>query len=173
MPLEKDIYVPPATLNFIKENTGLIRAVQFNKLFVDALNQLSLKSYLSLIDILRNAKVDVLQYMNYIPVRFFERQNTLYTYKVPENIFSIEDSAFFLCKNLQTIELHKNLKKIAPVAFDGCTRLFQVIYKGTKEDWKKVEVSNIKNNLLFKCGIDCVDGLIEYEFTGTEWKIKE
>lgn len=169
--MKKDTTISQDTKDFIKQNAGIIRAAQFNKLFDEASDYLGVKAYYDLISIFVNAKIDVLQYMNYIPENFFT-DSDIKNYIVGENIRIIREGAFNLCTKLQTISLPKSLKEIRSYSFYMCTNLFLVKYRGTKEEWKKVKVETIGNNLLFICGIDCIDGLIEYERKNNEWVIE-
>ena len=171
--MKREEIIPQQTKSFIKENIKEINNKEFNNLFKDAIEQLNLTSYLAFVSIFNHIKPDVLSYMDYIPERFFNRRLDLINYKVEGNIILIKDGAFNGCNSLQTIILPKNLKEIETYAFFSCNHLYQVNYEGTKEEWKKIKIDIKGNKSLFRCGIDCIDGLIEYESTDTEWKIKE
>lgn len=161
--MDKNTIVPQGTKDFIKRNSGLILARQFNKLFEDAWDELNLLEYSSVISIFNNIGVDVLQYMHYIPQYFFAHSN-IKICVVKENIMVIKENAFAACTKLQTIKLPKSLKKIKNSAFSMCTHLSTINYNGTKEDWKKIKIDPAGNSVLFNSlEIKCIDGTIEIE----------
>ena len=161
--MDKNVIVPQGTKDFIKRNSGLILARQFNKLFEDAWDELNLLEYSSVISIFNNIGIDVLQYMHYIPQYFFADSN-IKTYTVTELITVIKEYAFDNCTKLQSIQLPKSLKKIKNSAFLMCTHLSTINYNGTKEDWKKIKIDLMGNSVLFNSiKINCIDDTIEIE----------
>ena len=109
--MNKNITIPQNTKDFIKRHAVLIDAMQFNRFFEDAWDELYIFEYTALISIMKNIGIDVLQYMHYIPQYFFADSN-IKTYTVTELITVIKEHAFDRCTKLQTIELPKSLKKI-------------------------------------------------------------
>ena len=105
--MDKNTTVPQNTKDFIKRHAVLIDAMQFNRFFEDAWDELSLYDYTPLISIMKNIGIDVLQYMHYIPPYFFVDSN-MKTYTVTELVTVIKEYAFARCTKLQTIELPNN-----------------------------------------------------------------
>ena len=161
--MDKNTTVPQNTKDFIKRHAVLIDAMQFNRFFEDAWDELSLYDYIPLISIMKNIGIDMLQYMHYIPPCFFVGSN-MKTYTVTELVTVIKEYAFAHCTKLQTIELPKSLKKIKNSTFFMCTHLSTINYNGTKEDWKKIKIDPRGNSALFNnIEINCTDGTIEIE----------
>lgn len=63
---------------------------------------------------------------------------------VPKGVKTIEDDAFYMCKNLETITLPKSLKRIQPNAFNKCIKL------------ASINLPNKINEILHGTFIDCV-----------------
>lgn len=161
--MNKNTIIPQNTKDFIKRHAVLIDAMQFNRFFEDAWDELYIFEYTALISIMKNIGIDVLQYMHYIPQYFFADSN-IKTYTVTELITVIKEHAFDRCTKLQTIELPKSVKKIKNSAFLMCTHLSTINYNGTKEDWKKIKIGLTGNSVLFNSiKINCIDGTIEIE----------
>lgn len=161
--MDKNTIVPQNTKDFIKRHAVLIDAMQFNRFFEDAWDELYIFEYTALISIMKNIGIDVLQYMHYIPQYFFADSN-IKTYTVTELITVIKEHAFDSCTKLQSIQLPKSLKKIKASAFRMCTHLSTINYNGTKEDWKKIKIDLAGNSVLFNSiKIKCIDGTIEIE----------
>lgn len=161
--MSKNIIIPQNTKDFIKHHAVLIDAMQFNRFFEDAWDELYIFEYMALLSIIKNIGIDVLQYMHYIPQYFFVDSN-IKTYTVTELITVIKEYAFARCTKLQTIELPKSVKKIKDSAFHMCTHLSTINYNGTKEDWKKIKIHPAGNSVLFNSiKINCIDGTIESE----------
>lgn len=82
---------------------------------------------------------------------------------IPEGVTDIGDCAFEMCRNAITVYLPSSLKKIYLGAFSGCTKLTQVSYGGTLDQWKAIRIdtfvdewSNIDNIISAK--VRCTDG---------------
>lgn len=161
--MDKNITIPQNTKDFIKYHAVLIDAMQFNRFFEDAWDELGINEYMAIVSIMKNIGIDVLQYMHYIPPYFFAGSN-MKTYTVTELVTVIKEYAFARCTKLQTIKLPKSLKKIKSLAFSMCTHLSTINYNGTKEDWKKIKIDHMGNSVLFNAlKINCTDGIIEIE----------
>ena len=59
---------------------------------------------------------------------------------IPEGVTSIGSQAFSGCSKLQSITLPQSLKRIEAEAFNNCARLSDVKYKGSKKQWKKIDI---------------------------------
>ena len=62
---------------------------------------------------------------------------------------SIESSAFSYCSSLMSVTISSSVKTIGSRAFDGCTKLDNVYYDGTIEDWCKISYSNVATNPMY------------------------
>ena len=93
-----------------------------------------------------------------IPEKICFGCSSLETINMPDGIEEIESNAFDVCPKLQDIVLPKTLVKIEENAFSG--NLKEVKFKGTKEQWKKIDI-NIAN-LFFRpfnpIIVHCIDG---------------
>ena len=76
---------------------------------------------------------------------------------------TIESGTFFKCKNLKNIKIPEKVTSIAEDAFDGCSKLTDIDYKGTKSQWKKVDIwSNVESSdVIYKAAVHCKDGIVE------------
>ena len=53
----------------------------------------------------------------------------------------IDFNAFSNCENLTKAELPKSLTYLSYVAFEGCPKLKDIYYTGSKEEWEKIKTS--------------------------------
>lgn len=91
---------------------------------------------------LMNAGIDPLQLLNYIPEGFFFSRQDLTEYKIPNNITSIENSAFDSCRHLQYLYIPKSVQFIEQNVFYGCSETMVIEYEGNEEDWKGIFISH-------------------------------
>lgn len=90
-------------------------------------------------------------------------------YKIPERVKAIHDSAFWneylkrvilpdglevivqyafaACENLEEITIPKSLRKVYLKAFYGCSAVKTVYYKGSKDEWNKINFSDFNEAL--------------------------
>ena len=61
---------------------------------------------------------------------------------IPEAVTEIKDFAFAELAHIETVTLHKSLKKIGSTVFSDCKRLKTVYYSGTEQDWADIEISS-------------------------------
>ena len=59
---------------------------------------------------------------------------------IGNNVKSIGNSAFYNCVNLTTILIPKSVTNIGGSAFSNCSNFTTVNYKGTEEEWKKIDI---------------------------------
>ncbi len=57
----------------------------------------------------------------------------------PDRLVGIGEYAFYECDELAAISLGKNIAKIGAFAFDECYNLSRVSFRGTTEEWSRVE----------------------------------
>ena len=74
---------------------------------------------------------------------FYNCQN-LQSITIPDGVTKIGNEAFCGCNKLQSITIPGSVTQIGEKAFFGCKSLTTVNYKGTQEDWEKINIG--KNN---------------------------
>lgn len=84
--------------------------------------------------------------MDYIPSWAF-LLSKIEKYEIPYGVNTIKDNAFD-GSNLKSIKIPKSIKSINFYAFNDCTSLTDVYYKGSKEDWKKIDIWRGNKSLL-------------------------
>lgn len=169
-------YISPKILHFLQNHRNLIETDQFDSLLENARSSFqNLDEYFDLINLLEEAGIDILQSTNEVPYKFFYGRD-IERIVLPNCIKKIGTSAFEYCGKLQEVSFPGGLESIKPRAFLECNHLYRVVFRGTKKQWEGVEVAQAGNHHLFRCGIDCIDGLVEYvpdPVTGWRWIIKE
>jgi hypothetical protein len=58
------------------------------------------------------------------------------------NITTIESETFYGCESLKQITIPNTVKSIGKNAFKGCDALTEITFKGTHEQWKRIDTSN-------------------------------
>ena len=81
-----------------------------------------------------------------------------------EKVNVITDYAFYYCKNLKSITIPKNIKKIESAAFRGCNNLTDVYYDGTKAEFDAIAPSGWDSFGSKNCVLHCADGDFEVEY---------
>lgn len=72
----------------------------------------------------------------------FIYQNKLRSIYIPDSVEYIGEGAFGLATNLKEVYISKNLKEVAIGAFSYSSGITDVYYRGTKEDWDKINFSD-------------------------------
>ena len=91
-------------------------------------------------------------------------------YDVPESLKeviitggeSIADGAFEGCTSLTTVTIPDTVTTLGDNVFEGCTSLEKIIFKGTIEQWKALELSSSGNDKLV---VECSDGRYKFFVT--------
>lgn len=73
----------------------------------------------------------------------------------------IDDYAFAGNTSIESVTLPVGITKIGSNAFDGCTSLTNINYKGTAAQWKNIEKEGYWNNNTGDYVINCTDGYLE------------
>ena len=68
-----------------------------------------------------------------------ERYDELTFVKISRHIEIIGDCAFFECASLYEINIPDSVKRIGEYAIYGCPKLYRIVYKGTKEQWERID----------------------------------
>ena len=81
-----------------------------------------------------------LYYMQNIPPHFFTYEITPDSFVIPSTIIELKTACFYKCSNLKELILPPNIIKIQPYSIFDCRNLEgHIYYRGTKEEWDKVE----------------------------------
>ena len=83
-----------------------------------------------------------------IPYRCFFGASELSTLDIPEGVTVIEENAFSNCAAMQTIVLPASLTKIEDGAFLDSSALKVVFFKGTEEQFDKLDIADHNDELL-------------------------
>ncbi len=83
--------------------------------------------------------------VKYIGCYAFEECTSLKTVTLPDGVITVNDCAFYLCSALTSVTIPKSVTYIGSQAFGGSPffsedcNLKDVYYKGSKEDWEKLD----------------------------------
>jgi len=66
---------------------------------------------------------------------------------MPDSVISIGDAAFDGCSSLTSVIIGNSVTSIGDAAFSYCSNLNTVYYKGTVEDWAKINIGSDNNYL--------------------------
>ena len=99
-----------------------------------------------------------------IGYRAFEDCSSLTNITIPNSVTSIKTGAFYGCSSLTSITIPESVTSIGQWAFRGCSSLTNITYKGTKEQWNKIDKSIVSGEVDW-CDstlktITCTDGVI-------------
>ena len=149
--------------------------------------QYKLDSYLTptITENLYKAGINPLLYMKSLPKNFLNSSNIV-SFTIPDNIEIIEEYAFYYCDYLTNIKLSNNLRVIEENAFENCKKLNKivipksiksigvsafegsgikiVIYEGTKEEFKDINISKNNLPLYYNTIVECSDGKLTTKY---------
>lgn len=95
-----------------------------------------------------------------IEMMAFYECNNLTSLTISEGVKGIEESAFSMCSNLTSVDIPASVTKIGRYAFSGCNKLNSVEYKGTKEQWNRIEKGDEIFSFTTVTTITCTDGTV-------------
>ena len=75
------------------------------------------------------------------------------TIEIPSSMITIPQSAFEECYYLETITLPNTIRGIDTCAFENCSGLRSVIYKGTTAEWSRINIASYGNDALRSAAI--------------------
>lgn len=81
-------------------------------------------------------------------------------------VTSIRENAFWKCTSLKSVTIPKSVTSIGRDVFVECNSLTQINYRGTKAEWKDIEIDDDivdDNKTLDIVEIHCTDGIINEE----------
>ena len=79
---------------------------------------------------------------------------SIYSIIVEDGVTSIGESAFCVCRQLQTVTIPESMMKIGKYAFDACSSLTDVFYAGAKGKWNQIDIDK-GNSRLINANIQC------------------
>lgn len=79
--------------------------------------------------------------------RAFLRCSALKSVVIGDGVTSIGDRAFDDCSALESVVIGDGVTNIGERAFLNCSALKDVYYKGSEEDWAKIEIGTVNYNL--------------------------
>lgn len=80
--------------------------------------------------------------VTYIGAAAFSGCNSLTSITIPDSVTSIGEREFYNCSSLMSVTIPDSVKSIEDWAFDGCDNITQVNYKGTEEQWNKIQIGD-------------------------------
>ncbi len=94
----------------------------------------------------------------------FRDCSSLANITIPESVTSIGNDTFYNCSSLTSITIPNSVTSIGQDAFYNCSSLTNITYKGTKEQWNKID-KRIVSGKVDWCDstlktITCTDGVI-------------
>ena len=94
----------------------------------------------------------------------FRDCSSLANITIPNSVTRIENDTFDNCSSLASITIPESVTSIGQGAFRGCSSLTNITYKGTKEQWNKIDKSMASGKVDW-CDstlktITCTDGVI-------------
>lgn len=144
---------------FIEDNINLIEENRWGEVYANITPYV--KTISSFNQIIKDAGINPLEYLYYIPTYYFAR-NDMVDYTIPENIIEIRFRAFVYCENLKQVTIHKQVKHIGNDVFKDCPNLKDIDYEGTREEWEHVvEKSSYWDRDSFIQKVYCKDGVID------------
>ena len=80
----------------------------------------------------------------------FYGYKALKSISLPEGLKVIGEFAFKNCSSLQTVTLPSTIERIEPRAFEDADSIKTIRFRGTKKQWKKVEVASVFEYLSYE-----------------------
>ena len=75
---------------------------------------------------------------------------------VPDGVTRVEEGAFGNCSSLKSITFPASIRYIEYGAYEGCSSLVEIVYGGTRAQWKRVKKMDTKF-IPLKCTDDVPD----------------
>ena len=96
----------------------------------------------------------------------FSNCSSLTNITIPNSVTRIENDTFYNCSSLTSVTIPESVTSIRQWAFCNCSSLTNITYKGTKEQWNKIDKSIVEvDGKVDWCDptlktITCTDGVI-------------
>ena len=94
----------------------------------------------------------------------FRNCTKLESVNLPNGIELICEAAFYCCRNLKDVTIPSSVTGIGRNAFDMCENLTTVRYKGTKKEWKHININGKWRAKSAIRTVECIDGTIKFLF---------
>ena len=127
----------------LKENITRINANKFDSLYQHMLDSYSASYISKLTEVLLSSDINPLEYMDYIPKNYLINSKEFSHVEIPNHIREIGESAFSMCKTLQSIELPRDLEHLGNLCL-------------ARSGIKKLDCFKCKKDLYFPSGV-CIN----------------
>ena len=87
------------------------------------------------------------QKLEHIGLAAFQYCKELTSITIPDSVTHIDEIAFYGCYGVTDLTLGKGVSVIGPAAFEKCTSLWHVLYRGSTRDWEAISIDKT-NQLL-------------------------
>lgn len=141
---------------FINQNARFIDNNEFDTLFSNGVGAMIPLGDIS--ELLIRSGIDFLPYVDHIYTSMFYDVQELEKLTLGDNIEYIGAQAFDSCTNLEYLSLPKDLEMIKGIPFAHCGNLQVLNYRGTIDDWGKVQINPYWNKYSSIKVIRCLDG---------------
>ena len=141
---------------FINQNAQFIDNNEFDKVFSNGITAGIPLGDIS--ELLIRSDVNFLPYVDHIYTLMFCDVQELEKLTLGDNIEYIGSQAFDNCTNLEYLSLPKDLEMIKGTPFAYCSNLQVLNYRGTIDDWGKVQLNQSWNKYSSIKVIRCLDG---------------
>lgn len=147
---------------FIEENADLIEKGDFEQFYKKLeTERISLGQFT---EVFLSAGIDPAEYMREIPsyyLSYYLTGTKIASYTIPQNITSIDWSAFIDCNEFTNVTIPDSVTSIGDYAFGYCEGLTRINFKGTISQWNKIKLDPMwKTDSLQLKEIKCTDGTI-------------
>lgn len=142
--------------HFIENHIELIENDDFKSMYIQAESQIPSQIGNLTVNLIK-AGINPLDSLSTV-WRFMFADSMIDTIYIPDNIEKIDSQAFRSCYFMTDISLPQKLQFIHQYAFFACYELSHIEYRGTVEEFKKI---NIHSSTFMDCAtntIHCSDG---------------
>lgn len=108
-------------------------------------------------------KVTMKNSISYISDDVFKKCENLKEIRLSNKLQELGSRVFLGCTNLETVHLPKTLQMLGKEVFAGCFNLTNIIYDGTKDNWKLITKGSRWRDSAHKLRkVTCTDGFIYF-----------